>query len=172
MPLGELLEDHDAAFVGTLVERPPDSAVTSDRARHVFAVEAWVKGDLGPEVVVHAPYQTSACGFGEALGVRTGVLLRIRGGVALGNSCATANPAALVATVDLADIIFVTVTTSQEVVTSEALVAAAEVDTGSGWPTTVGVFVGVVTLIATIWYRRRSKGTAAGSDRSTTNLIR
>ncbi|HKX74722.1 MAG TPA: hypothetical protein VJR05_04955 [Acidimicrobiia bacterium] len=90
LDLATEVPEYDAAFVGTLVERP-NMSLLGDAPYH-FEVEQWVKGDLGPELDVLAPSQGAACGFEAPLGERVGVLVQVENGIARGNLCTMANP--------------------------------------------------------------------------------
>ncbi|HEX5671226.1 MAG TPA: hypothetical protein VFY46_00735 [Acidimicrobiia bacterium] len=92
----DALADFDAAFVGTLVASP--SPMGGDqRSPYTFAVEKWVKGDLGTEVVVFAPGQGGACGFEAPVGERVGVFVTIEGETPTGSLCTMVDPDLLLA---------------------------------------------------------------------------
>ena len=92
----EALADFDAAFVGTLVDSP--SPMAGDQsAPYTFAVEKWVKGDLGKEVVVFAPSQGGACGFEAPVGERVGVFVTMEGETPTGSLCTMIDPDLLLA---------------------------------------------------------------------------
>jgi hypothetical protein len=92
----DALADFDAAFVGTLVDSPSPAQFV-EKAPYTFAVEKWVKGDLGTEVVVFAPSQGSACGFEAPIGERVGVFVTIEGGTPTGSLCSMVDPDLLLA---------------------------------------------------------------------------
>lgn len=71
-----MLEGADAAFVGTLIQRPSDPIDPNGfEGIWVFEVEKWVKGDLGGQVGVRAPMNGAGCGFEMAEGEQAGVFL-------------------------------------------------------------------------------------------------
>lgn len=55
------VDESEAAFVGTLLEKVGDDLVGD--AVYVFEVEEWVKGDLGEVIEVTSPANGAACGF-------------------------------------------------------------------------------------------------------------
>lgn len=56
----EMLEGSDAAFVGTLIERPTEPIAGGEfEGVWVFEVDEWVKGDLGSRVGVHAALEAT-----------------------------------------------------------------------------------------------------------------
>lgn len=91
-----MLEDSDAAFVGTLVERPTE-ANSGDgfTGIWVFEVDEWVKGDLGAQVGVHSALDGAACGFEMSEGERAGVFLYNDNGRPTSGLCSVTTPAAL-----------------------------------------------------------------------------
>lgn len=92
----DALADFDAAFVGTLVDSPSPAQFV-EKAPYTFAVEKWVKGDLGTEVVVFAPSQGGACGFEAPVGERVGVFVTIEGETPTGSLCTMVDPDLLLA---------------------------------------------------------------------------
>jgi hypothetical protein len=92
----DALADYDAAFVGTLVASPSPTTFV-ERAPYTFAVEKWVKGDLGTVVVVFAPSQGGACGFEAPAGERVGVFVTIEGETPTGSLCTMVDPDLLLA---------------------------------------------------------------------------
>lgn len=91
-----MLENSDAAFIGTLVERPTEPNSPDDfNGIYVFEVEQWVKGDLGPQVGVHAALDGAGCGFEMSEGERAGIFLYNDNGRPSGGLCNTTSPAAL-----------------------------------------------------------------------------
>ena len=92
----DALAEFDAAFVGTLIDTPPPMA-GDQRAPYTFAIEKWVKGDLGTEVVVFAPSQGGACGFEAPAGGRVGVFVTIEGETPTGSLCTMVDPDLLLA---------------------------------------------------------------------------
>lgn len=89
--------EFDAAFVGSLTARPSSGMPFDERSEFQFAVEQWVKGDLGSDITVLAPNQGSACGFEAPLGMRVGVLLTVSNGELHGNLCTTVDADLLLA---------------------------------------------------------------------------
>lgn len=94
----EQLEQADAAFVGTLIAREPET-VSSDgsifggeEVAWTFEVEQAVKGEFGDTVDVQSPIDTAACGFGVIEGQRIGVFLYEHQGQWHGGSCGTVDP--------------------------------------------------------------------------------
>jgi hypothetical protein len=88
-----------AAFVGRLLSLPdePEPGVSFDNtALWRFEVETWVKGDLGPEVDVLAPFWTSV-DFGFDVGERVGILLQMEDGVPSSSGCDVVESDALLA---------------------------------------------------------------------------
>ena len=91
------LEEADAAFVGTLIDRPGSETTFVEDAPYTFEVESWVKGDFGPEVVVHAPNQGSACGIEAPVGDRVGLFVTEENGELSSSLCAMVDPDLLLA---------------------------------------------------------------------------
>ena len=91
------LEETDLAFVGTLVDRPQSEMPYVEDAPYSFEVEAWVKGDLGSEVVVHAPNQGSACGIEAPVGERVGLFVNEENGQLTSSLCSMTDPDLLLA---------------------------------------------------------------------------
>ena len=91
------LDEADAAFVGTLIDRPGSETTFVEDAPYTFEVESWVKGDFGSEVVVHAPNQGSACGIEAPVGERVGLFVSEQSGVLTSNLCAMVDPDLLLA---------------------------------------------------------------------------
>lgn len=92
----QMLEDSEAAFVGTLVEAPAEPiAAGGFEGVWVFAVEEWVKGDLGPQIGVHSPLDGAACGLEMVEGQRAGVFLHNESGHPASNLCSVTTPDAL-----------------------------------------------------------------------------
>lgn len=88
-PLGpqtrERLQQADAAFVGTVVQRmqqepEPGQAIASDVPVQLrFRVERDVKGGLGSEVIVHTSSNGGTCGLSADVGDRLALFLRREG---------------------------------------------------------------------------------------------
>ena len=91
------LEEADAAFVGTLIDRPDSETTFVEDAPYTFEVETWVKGEFGSEVVVHAPNQGSACGIEAPVGDRVGLFLTEENGELSSSLCAMVDPDLLLA---------------------------------------------------------------------------
>ena len=91
------LEGADAAFVGTLIDRPGSETTFVEDAPYTFEVESWVKGDFGSEVVVHAPNQGSACGIEAPVGDRVGLFVTEENGELSSSLCAMVDPDLLLA---------------------------------------------------------------------------
>ena len=91
------LEEADAAFVGTLIDRPGSEMTLVEDAPYTFEVESWVKGDFGSEVVVHAPNQGSACGIEAPVGDRVGLFVTEEDGELSSSLCAMVDPDLLLA---------------------------------------------------------------------------
>jgi hypothetical protein len=91
------LEEADAAFVGTLIDRPDSETTFVEDAPYTFEVESWVKGEFGSEVVVHAPNQGSACGIEAPVGDRIGLFVTEENGELSSSLCATVDPDLLLA---------------------------------------------------------------------------
>ena len=91
------LEEADAAFVGTLIDRPGSETTFVEDAPYTFEVESWVKGDFGSEVVVHAPNQGSACGIEAPVGDRVGLFVTEENGELSSSLCAMVDPDLLLA---------------------------------------------------------------------------
>jgi hypothetical protein len=91
------LEEADAAFVGTLIDRPGSEMNFVEDAPYTFEVESWVKGDFGSEVVVHAPNQGSACGIEAPVGDRIGLFVTEENGELSSSLCAMVDPDLLLA---------------------------------------------------------------------------
>ena len=91
------LEEADAAFVGTLIDRPVSEMTFVEDAPYTFEVESWVKGDFGSEVVVHAPNQGSACGIEAPVGQRVGLFVHEQNGEFTGSLCSMVDPDLLLA---------------------------------------------------------------------------
>jgi hypothetical protein len=91
------LEEADAAFVGTLIDRPDSEMNFVEDAPYAFEVESWVKGDFGSEVVVHAPNQGSACGIEAPVGDRIGLFVTEENGELSSSLCAMVDPDLLLA---------------------------------------------------------------------------
>lgn len=81
-----MLDNSDAAFIGTLIERPDfsEGAVT---AVWVFDVQEWKKGDLGATVGVHSGQGGGDCGFAVDVGETIGVFLYNDSGKPSGGLC-------------------------------------------------------------------------------------
>lgn len=96
-----MLESSDAAFVGTVVQRPEAAAGADGGATTgvwVFEVEKWTKGDLGEVVGVHAPLDSGGgCGLAYAVGDRAGIFLYNDGGRPTSNMCLVTSPEAMLA---------------------------------------------------------------------------
>ncbi len=91
------LEEADAAFVGTLIDRPGSETTFVEDAPYTFEVESWVKGDFGSEVVVQAPNQGSACGIEAPVGDRVGLFVTEENGEFSSSLCAMVDPDLLLA---------------------------------------------------------------------------
>ena len=91
------LEEADAAFVGTLIDRPDSEMTFVEDAPYTFEVESWVKGGFGSDVVVHAPNQGSACGIEAPVGERVGLFLTEEDGELSSSLCAMVDPDLLLA---------------------------------------------------------------------------
>ena len=93
-----MLTDADAAFVGTLIERPtkPNSP-DGFSGIWIFEVDEWVKGDLGPQVGVHSSLDGASCGFEMEEGQRAGIFLYNDNGKPSGGLCSVTSPEAMVA---------------------------------------------------------------------------
>ena len=90
------LEQSDAAFIGTLLERPdPIPAPGQTTAIWVFQVDEWIKGDLGEQVGVHSGFGGGDCGFEIAADEQTGVFLHNDGRRPSGGLCSTTSPEAM-----------------------------------------------------------------------------
>ena len=91
------LVDYDAAFVGRLVERPPDQGEFLDNAPYLFEVDRWVKGDFGETMVVLSATNGAACGFEIPLGQAAGVFVTFDDGTAFGGLCSTTDAESMLA---------------------------------------------------------------------------
>ncbi len=93
-----MLEESDAAFVGTLTERPAEpNSPDGFSGVFVFEVEQWVKGDLGPQVGVHSALDGAACGLEMNVGEKAGIFLHNDNGRPSGGLCSVTSPEALLA---------------------------------------------------------------------------
>ena len=101
--LVEWVNESEAVFVGELVEKRPAVAhPLGGDAIYVFAIETWVKGDLGDVIEVHSAADGAGCGFeffGE--GMRTGAALYLdENGRLSGGLCSQVDPDALLAAIN------------------------------------------------------------------------
>lgn len=88
-----MLEESDAAFIGTLTEAPERPAGPAEMsAVWVFGADEWVKGDLGPTVGVQSGFGGGDCGFEIGVGEQIGVFLHNDGGHPSGGLCSTVTP--------------------------------------------------------------------------------
>lgn len=96
----EWVDQSEAAFVGTLIDKQDAGDGEFGRESiYVFAVEEWVKGDLGEVVEVRSASNGAACGF-EFWDpeMRTGAVIYEEGGALHGGLCSQVDPDALLAT--------------------------------------------------------------------------
>jgi hypothetical protein len=90
------VDESEAAFVGTLIEKVGDDF--AGEALYVFAVEEWVKGDLGEVIEVHSAANGAACGFEFwDPDQRIGAVIHEEGGELHGGLCSQIDPDVLLA---------------------------------------------------------------------------
>ncbi|MDP9405177.1 MAG: hypothetical protein M3O86_01025, partial [Actinomycetota bacterium] len=83
----EMLAAHDAAFIGSVADIRDAGA---GRQVWTFAVERWVKGDLGPSVEVDTASSGASCGFELKHGEEAAIFLSVEAdGTASGGLCST-----------------------------------------------------------------------------------
>lgn len=78
----EMLDNHEAAFVGTLIDRSDAVAQDANFGPTViftFEVEQWLKGDLGETMAVQSASDGAACGFEIPVGERAAIFLYRQG---------------------------------------------------------------------------------------------
>lgn len=90
--LTEAIDNHEAAFVGTLVEKRD---IGGGESMYTFEVEEWVKGDLGAAIEVRSASDGAGCGFEFFGGERIGAFLRMERGHLTGGLCSQVDPDAL-----------------------------------------------------------------------------
>lgn len=91
----EMLADHEAAFVGTLIERSDTVQADANFGPTVtftFEVEQWLKGDLGDTIEVQSASDGAACGFEIPVGERAAIFL-YRQGTGWGSGLCSTLPA-------------------------------------------------------------------------------
>lgn len=92
------IDESEAAFVGTLVERrDAGRGEFGGESIYVFEVEEWVKGDLGDVIEVRSASDGAACGFEFFDGERIGAFLRLERGELHGGLCTQVDADALLA---------------------------------------------------------------------------
>ena len=101
--LGEWVDQSEAVFVGTMVEKIDggQDQFGAPSAIYVFEVETWVKGDLGDVIEVHSSADGASCGF-EFWGpdMRTGAAIHEENGVLNGSLCSQVDPDVLLAAME------------------------------------------------------------------------
>lgn len=98
--LGEWVDQSEAVFVGTMVEKVDggQDQFGAPSAIYVFEVETWVKGDLGEVIEVHSSADGASCGFEFwDPDMRTGAAIYEENGVLNGNLCSQVDPDVLLA---------------------------------------------------------------------------
>jgi hypothetical protein len=101
--LGEWVDQSEAVFVGTMVEKIDggQDPFGGQGAIYVFEVETWVKGDLGEVIEVHSSVDGAACGFEFwDQNMRTGAAIYEENGVLNGGLCSQVDPDVLLAAME------------------------------------------------------------------------
>lgn len=101
--LGEWVDESEAVFVGTMVEKIDggQDPFGGPGAIYVFEVETWVKGDLGDVIEVHSSVDGAACGFEFwDQDMRTGAAIYEENGVLNGGLCSQVDPDVLLAAME------------------------------------------------------------------------
>lgn len=89
--LAEWVDNSQAVFVGTMIDRDADGPFDGN-VTYVFEVEEWIKGDIGPVVEVTSGQGDADCGYGDQIGHRIGAAIFQEGGVLYGNGCLQVDP--------------------------------------------------------------------------------
>lgn len=91
LPVDEMLEIHDAAFIGTLtgVSGPVVRGDLGEEAVFTFQVDEWLVGDGAATVDVRSATSGAACGFEIPVGTTAGVFLSAGPGGWHGGLCST-----------------------------------------------------------------------------------
>ncbi|MDH3306429.1 MAG: hypothetical protein OEO77_02750 [Acidimicrobiia bacterium] len=91
LPVDQMLEIHDAAFIGTLTEvsAPIGQGQLGEEAIYTFEVEQWLVGDGESAVGVRSSTSGASCGFEVPMGQRVAVFLSAGPGGFTGGLCST-----------------------------------------------------------------------------------
>ncbi len=91
LPVDQMLEMHDAAFIGTLtgVGGPVARGDLGEEAIFTFEVEEWLVGDGEATVDVRSPSSGAACGFEIPIGTTAGIFVWAGPGGWHGGLCST-----------------------------------------------------------------------------------
>lgn len=96
--LKQSINDSEAAFVGTLLDRrDAGKGEFGHESIYVFEVEEWVKGDLGDVIEVRSASGGAGCGFEFFDDDRIGAFLRLDNGELTGGLCSQVDADALLA---------------------------------------------------------------------------